>query len=173
MRRLQRIRSLHKGERGDSLIEFAISAIVVFMLLFGIMEFARAMYIYHFVSYAAQAGTRYAIVRGSSWSKPCSGKTSTGSDLGCNASNTDVTNYIDGMAPASVDTSQLTVNATWPGTVGGSSGATCANTKTTTNDNNPGCVVQVQVQYTFHFILPLMPNLSPTFSATAQQVIQE
>lgn len=173
MRCLQRIRSLHKGERGDSLIEFAISAIVVFTLLFGIMEFARAMYIYHFVSYAAQAGARYAIVRGSTWSAPCSGKTSTGSNLDCYASSSDVTTYIQGIAPSAVDTSQLTVTPTWPGTVGGSSGATCADTKSKTNDNNPGCVVQVQVQYKFHFILPFMPGTSPTFSATAQQVIQE
>lgn len=161
---------MHREERGETLLEFAISAIVVFTLLFGIMEFARAMYIYHFVSYAAQAGTRYAIVRGSTWSTACSSSTT---GMACVAANSDVQTYVDGIAPPGVDTSKLTVTATWPGTVGGTSGATCANTKTATNDHNPGCQVQVVVTYQFSFIAPFMPNSTPTFSATSLQVIQE
>ena len=172
MKRLVKIRSMRNEERGDTLLEFAISAIVIFTLLFGIMEFARAMYLYHFVSYAAQAGTRYAIVRGSSWSTACSSSTT---GFGCNAANTDVTAYVKSIAPPGVDTSKLSVSATWPGTAAGSSGATCANTSTPakTNDNNPGCIVQVQVTYPFTFIAPFMPTATPTFSATSQQTIQQ
>lgn len=172
MKPLLKIRSIRKEERGDTLLEFAISAIVIFTLLFGIMEFARAMYLYHFVSYAAQAGTRYAIVRGSSWPTACSSSTT---GLECNAANTDVATYLKGIAPPGVDTSKLTVTTTWPGTAAGSSGATCANTTTPakTNDNNPGCIVQVQVTYPFTFIAPFMPTATPTFSATSQQAIQQ
>lgn len=156
---------MHKEERGDTLVEFAISAIVVFTLLFGVMEFARAMYIYHFVSYAAQAGTRYAIVRGSTWSTACSSSTS---GLACLASSSDVQTYVKGLAPPGIYTSKMTVTPTWPGTAGGSSGATCSTTK-----NKPGCIVQVVVTYQFSFIAPFMPSSTPTFSATSQQVIQE
>jgi Flp pilus assembly protein TadG len=170
MKPMPKIRSMHKEERGDTLLEFAISAVVVFTLLFGIMEFARAMYLYHFVSYAAQAGTRYAIVRGSSWSTACSSSTT---GFGCNAANTDVTAYVKSIAPPGVDTSKLTVSATWPGTAAGSSGSTCTDTKTKTNSNNPGCIVQVQVTYPFTFIAPFMPKATPTFSATSQQAIQQ
>ena len=172
MKPLLKIRSIHREERGDSLLEFAISAVVVFTLLLGIMEFARAMYIYHFVSYAAQAGTRYAIVRGSTWTTACSSSTS---GMECLAANSDVQTYINGIAPPGVDTSKLSVTATWPGTFGGSSGATCANTTTPakTNDHNPGCQVKVVVTYPFTFIAPFMPTATPTFSATSEQVIQE
>lgn len=172
MKRVSTPGSIHKDERGDSLLEFAVSAIVVFTLLFGIMEFARAMYLYHFVSYAAQAGTRYAIVRGSTWSTACSSSTS---GLECLAANSDVQSYVKGIAPPGVDTTKLTVNATWPGTAAGSSGATCANTSSPakTNDHNPGCQVKVVVTYPFTFIAPFMPTATPTFSATSVQVIQE
>ena len=172
MKSLLKIRSMHKEERGDSLLEFAISAVVVFTLLFGIMEFARAMYLYHFVSYAAQAGTRYAIVRGSTWSTACSSSTT---GMECLAANSDVQTYVNGIAPPGVDTSKLTVTATWPGTAAGSSGATCANTTTPkkTNDHNPGCKVQVVVSYPFTFIAPFMPTATHTFSATSVQAIQE
>lgn len=172
MKHILTIRSVHKDERGDSLLEFAISAVVVFTLLFGIMEFARAMYIYHFVSYAAQAGTRYAIVRGSTWSTACSSSTS---GMECLAASSDVKSYVNSIAPPGVDTSKLTVTATWPGTVAGSSGATCANTTSPakTNDHNPGCKVQVVVTYPFTFIAPFMPTATPTFLATSVQAIQE
>lgn len=156
---------MHKEERGDSLLEFAVSAVVLFTLIFGIMEFARAMYIYHFVSYAAQTGTRYAIVRGSTWKTACSSSTS---GMACNAANTDVTTYVKSIAPNGVDTSKLTVTTTWPGTAGGSSGATC-----TTTTNNPGCLVQVTVSYSFTWIAPFMPTTAPTLSASSEQVIQE
>ena len=163
---------MHKEERGDTLLEFAISAVVVFTLLFGTMEFARAMYVYHFVSYAAQAGSRYAIVRGSTWTTACSSSTT---GMACLAASSDVQSYVKGLAPPGVDTSKLTVTPTWPGTAGGSSGATCANTTSPakTNDHNPGCLVQVVVTYQFSFIAPFMPSGTPTFSATSDQVIQQ
>ena len=51
--------------------------VVLFASLFGIMDCARALYCYHFVSYAARQGTRYAMVRGSTWSSnPCANTTS-------------------------------------------------------------------------------------------------
>lgn len=175
MRRLLRSRSIHKDERGDTLLEFAVSAVVVFTLLFGIMDFARAMYIYHFVSYAAQAGARYAIVRGSTWSAtPCSGTGSTGSNMECQASQGDVQNYVKTLVPPGVSTSStiLGISATWPGTAAGTSSFNSASCSTTTN--NPGCQVQVTVTYNFSFMLPFMPtNKTPKFSATSVQVIQQ
>ena len=165
MKQLLRIRSIHNEERGETLIEFAVSAVVLLTLIFAIMEFARAMYIYHFVSYAAQTGTRYAIVRGSTWKTACSSSTS---GMDCIAADTDVSAYVKSIAPPGVDTSKLTVNTNWLATAGGSSGATC-----TTVTNNPGCLVQVTVSYQFKFVAPFMPSKSPTLSASSEQVIQQ
>ena len=160
------IRAGIRDQRGDTLIEIAISAVVVLTLLFGVMEFGRAMYVYHFVSYAAQAGTRYAIVRGNSWKTDCSSSTT---GFSCKASTSDIQTYVQGIAPPGVTGSSVTVTPTWPGTTPNSSGAiTC-----TAGVPSPGCVVQVAVSYQFTFIAPFMPGPGFTFNATSQQVIQK
>src|SRR5438309_7192902 len=50
--------------QGQSLVEFAMLASMLFMLLFGILEFGRAAYYYSAVVNAAQEGARYGIVTG-------------------------------------------------------------------------------------------------------------
>jgi Flp pilus assembly protein TadG len=58
------------GQEGQALVEFVISAIIFFMVIFGIMNFAFMIYNYHYVDYAARAATRYAIVHGSTSPAP-------------------------------------------------------------------------------------------------------
>ncbi|MFL5734047.1 MAG: TadE/TadG family type IV pilus assembly protein [Chloroflexia bacterium] len=48
---------------GQSLVEFAIASVVLFMLLLGIIDLARLMFTYSVISNAAQEGARYGIVR--------------------------------------------------------------------------------------------------------------
>src|SRR5437867_972506 len=50
--------------QGQALVEFAALASVLFMLLFGILEFGRAAYYYSAVVNGAQEGARYGIVTG-------------------------------------------------------------------------------------------------------------
>jgi Flp pilus assembly protein TadG len=88
------------GESGAELVEFALILIALLMFLFGIMDFGRALYAYHFVSNAAREGTRYAISRGST----CKG---------CTAGPDDISDYILTNAPPGIDTSKLTVTTTW------------------------------------------------------------
>lgn len=52
-------RSTGRSERGASAVEFAIVAPLLFLLLFGIIEFARAISVYTAVSTAAREGARY------------------------------------------------------------------------------------------------------------------
>ena len=37
-------------ERGSTLVEFALVLIVLMVMMFGIIDFARALYTYHFVA---------------------------------------------------------------------------------------------------------------------------
>jgi len=163
------------GDRGSSLVEFALVLTILFMLIFGIMDFSRAVYAYNFLSSAASAGARYAIVRGAA----CTTWTTA-----CPASASDVTNYVQGIVPAGIQVTStatcpasastaagaLTVCASWPGKAG--NGSACSQTGGKTN--TPGCVVQVQVQYAFKFSLPFLPRTS-TYSMTAnsQMVIAQ
>src|ERR1700734_1850853 len=56
-------------ERGTALVEFAMTAWLLILLLFGVFQVMFAIYTYHFTTYAAQQGTRFAMVRGYTWSK--------------------------------------------------------------------------------------------------------
>ncbi len=161
---------LAREESGQELVEFALVGLLLMTLLFGVFEFAYAMYAYHFTSYAAQEGARFAIVRGQTWSANVTvdcGSSYPGFTMpyNCTALSGDITNYIDSLATPGINVSNLSVNATWPGTTANGSTTNC-----TTYSNTPSCLVQVQVSYTFDFI-PLMNLTSVTMNATSKKTI--
>ena len=51
-----------KNERGGSLVEFVLIAWVLFLILFGIMEFGLIMYNQAVITNASREGARYGIV---------------------------------------------------------------------------------------------------------------
>ncbi|MGO9062698.1 MAG: TadE/TadG family type IV pilus assembly protein [Candidatus Binataceae bacterium] len=83
---------------GQAMVEFAIVASVALALIFGIIQAALALYAYSFVSYAARAGVRYAMVHGNKSGSP--------------ATNSTVQTYVQGLAVA-LDTTSLTATTTW------------------------------------------------------------
>ena len=56
---------MRRRERGQGLVEFALTAVLVIALIFGAIEFDRLMLCYTTVANAARAGSRYASVHGS------------------------------------------------------------------------------------------------------------
>jgi Flp pilus assembly protein TadG len=159
----RRLRKIAGEERGDSMVEFALSAIVLFSAIFGILDCSRALFVYHFVSYAAQEGTRYAIVRGSAFSGTSCATTST---LACDATSANITSYVQGLAPPGTGT--VTVTPSWPGTQPNGSAGSC-----TTTGSVDGCLVKVKVSVNFKFILGLMPTSQMTFNGTSENVVQK
>ncbi len=87
-----------KHQRGSSLVEGALCFTVFLMILFGMIDFGRAVFAYNFISYAAREGARYAIVRGNSG--------------GHAASTTDISSFVKQEA-IGLDPSAITVNTTW------------------------------------------------------------
>lgn len=57
-------------QRGVMAVEFAITCTLFFLMLFGIIEGGRAIWIYNTMAHAASEGARHAIVRGSSSTSP-------------------------------------------------------------------------------------------------------
>ena len=55
-------RSIIKNERGQAMVEMAIVAILLIMMLFGITEFGRLFYYSLTINNAARAGARHAVV---------------------------------------------------------------------------------------------------------------
>jgi Flp pilus assembly protein TadG len=142
-------------ERGASLPETAIVIGVLLILLFGIIDFGRAMYTYAFVAQIARQGARWTIVRGAQCTQLDH----------CNASSSDVQTYVQGLSEGATVASNISVTANWPssGCPPGLSG------------KQPGCIVTVSVTYPFQFLLPFMNANFPTYpmSSTSQMVISQ
>lgn len=161
-------RGLAADQRGDSLIEFAVVSVMLFTCIFGIMDCSRALYAYHFTSYAAREATRYAVVRGSTFSTtPCA----TTSTLVCDATAANIASFVQGIVPLGISSgSALTVTATWPGTAPTGASGVCS---VANGVNSPGCLVKVQVSYLFTYITPFLPGSGLTLTSTSEAVIQQ
>lgn len=145
------------GEEGSVMLEFVLMAMCFLTILFGLLDFGRALYTYNYVSYAARDGARFAIVRGSS----C---TSFATDCPTSTSGSGVSTYLKTVTlPPAINDNNLTVTATWPGGNPGCTGAV----------NSPGCIVRVNVKYTFSFIIPFIPKITSLMSSTSQMVISQ
>ena len=150
--------SIRHPERGSALLEFGLIAIVLFTFIFGIIDFGRALFTYHFVANAAREATRYASVRGYLCAAPMTG---------CDATQTSIQTYLQGEAQGSgLNSKLLSVNASWP--IETTSPAVCAQTP-----NYQGCTVQVQVSYPFQFIFPFLPTSAINMSSTSATVITQ
>lgn len=95
----QQFRSSRRNDRGSALLEFGLVMVVFFMFVFGVMDFGRALYTYHFVSNAACRATRYAMVRGADSSDPVSAAA--------------ITDYVKAIAPLGVNPNDLAVTTSW------------------------------------------------------------
>lgn len=137
------------AQRGSSMVEFVIAAMLLMLFVFGIIDFGRALYTYHAVSDAARLGSRFAIVRGLKCIAPS-----------CPAQASDVQTYVRAQAPL-IDQSAMTVQTTWPGGKAGCPAGTA----------NPGCVVAVKVTYPFNFAVPFLSQATITMASTSQMVI--
>ncbi len=84
-----------KRQRGNALVESALTAIIFLTVLFGVVGFGRAIWAYSWTAHAAREATRYASVRGS--------KSGQAPDI-----NTFVTSNMMGL-----DSAQVTVTHQW------------------------------------------------------------
>ena len=96
--RLSHILRLLRDRSGQAAVEFAFIAPTFFLIMFGVMDFGRAMWINSTIEHAAAEGARYAAIRGPS--KPTVATTA------------NVTAFVQNRATG-LDSSQLTVNVTW------------------------------------------------------------
>src|SRR5258705_8171457 len=73
-------RNKKSGQRGAALVEFAIGATVFLTVMFGVIEFGRALWTHNALSDAARRAARYAINQPASSPKP--GVKTSGTDVG-------------------------------------------------------------------------------------------
>ncbi len=130
-----------KRENGSTLIEYAFVFVVFVAIVWGIIDFSRALYAYHFVGHAAKSAARWAAVNGGmppGSTTPTCNSDAGGSDPGsctapvtCTTANTpstcslcttnctnatqkDIGNYVTMITPVGIDPSRISTSATWP-----------------------------------------------------------
>ena len=166
---IRQLRRLAGEQHGSTLVEFAITATLLMLILFGIIQWGFAMYAFHFTTWAAQQGARFAEVRGHTWSKFVTVNCNTSAPpnfqivYDCTAQSSDIQNFVQSLETGGISSSSITVNTdNWPGVT--PDGAVC------TTVNGQGCMVKVRVSYTFNF-MPFMNVTAMTIGATSEKVI--
>ena len=164
-----------RDERGSELAEVAITTSVLVLLLIGIFQWLLAIYAYHFTTYAAQQGARFAMVRGYTWSKNVATNCSTSAPpnftlpYDCTASSTDIQNYVQSLATSGITGGNVTIDTSssyvWPGSTPDGVTGSCA-----THRNSQGCLVKVSVSYTVNFV-PLLKVAALPITATSETSI--
>jgi len=160
-----------RDDRGNTIVEFAVVIIIILTFLFGIMDFARFVYTYHFVSEVAREATRYSVVRGSKYA----GVACTAAvpfDCEVMATSGYVTPYVQSITPPGINSTNLAVTTTWPSITPDGTTTLC----TAPNPiDSPGCYVKVTLTYPFHFMLPFLPASTKTYTitSTSEMVIDQ
>lgn len=140
-----------QNDRGANLIEFALVIPMLFLLLFGVIEFSRVIYGYSTVWNGAREGARYATTVG---------------DTDAN----NVPNYLDCAAieqaavskVAGVDLTTADITIKYYD-LGGGEVADCASDATALENNllpiESGYTVEVEAQGTFNAVVPLLSSV--------------
>lgn len=162
------------GESGVSLVETALTMMILLGVLFGTIQISMAVYSYHFISDAAREGARYAVVRGATWETApwnsngnggaCDGTGTAGSGYassGCTASTTDIQDYVSNFSFPGINISTGDVAVSYL------TSSMCA-----AASNTPGCVVQVKITYPL-LNFPGLIKYTGNMTSTAQMVISQ
>jgi Flp pilus assembly protein TadG len=120
-----------------------MAAIVFFVMVFGVVDIARAVWNYNTLAQATREGTRYAIVHGSLSPDPAS-----------TADQQDVIDQVEEFA-GGLDLTQLNVTASWPD-----------------GSNEPGERVTVESTYTYTPIFGFFDFVSIPMSSSSTMDIR-
>jgi Flp pilus assembly protein TadG len=164
------------GERGSAILEFALSAIVLFTLLFGTITLAMAAYTYEVVNQYARDASRYAIVHGNGCSyvsgttpTSCSiatGCSASGSSFVCTGANSALKTYLNNEIYPGINGNTIAVATTY-------GKAPSASQCSVTDCNGSGDQVAVTVSYNFLYAIPFIPQRSFTMHASSTMVISQ
>jgi Flp pilus assembly protein TadG len=169
------------NEEGSELVESAISILLLFMLILGVIEGCWAFYGLHYVASVTHEAARYAIVRGGSWAQSCDGSGTAGSGYSssmCTASPADIENYVANRNYPGLNITAGDVCVEYFTSVPSSASTSCTASTGSILSDSPGDIVQVTVTYPFSFSLPTpVPPFKTTFNwqlaSTSQMVIAQ
>ncbi len=150
-----------RRQSGQAIVEMGLCMVVLFLLIFAIIEYSRIAYANNFTAFAAQHAARYASLRGTASPTPLATSPSPCGTSCTNASSGDATTtFVQGLA-VGLNTAALTVTTTW------ACNGTC------TEANSAGNTVTVKVNYAYNPFLTIVAPLPSTFnmSSTATMTV--
>ena len=160
----------HSSERGAVAIEFALSVIVLAILVFGCIGVAMAFYSYEVVNQYARDASRYAIVHGADCFKAdrtTSCSIGAGGDQNAPASMALMT-YLNHQIYPGINGNNLVITTAYvPGP-----GATICNAPTT-GCNGAGDQVTVSVTYQYLYNIPFIPARFINMNGASTMVISQ
>jgi len=159
-----------RNDAGSTIVEMAISSMLLFAAIFGIFQVTMACYTYNCVTEAARESARWAMVRGSK----CSTYTP-GLDH-CGATSTDIQNHAKSTAAINWSSCTGCVQASWlkGTTVNGTTQATTTwATCTGGCPADPGNMVIVVVNYPYTYSIPFVKRFSLNLTSTAEMVVSQ
>lgn len=160
-----------RDEQGQSLVETALTMLILIGLLFAVIEGCVAVYSYHYLANAAHEAARYAIVRGGDWSTTCDAAGGWSASM-CMASPDNVAHYVANRGFPGINIVPDNVYVSYFHTIQANVSTGCPGTNGPTTYNRTGDVVQVTICYPFTFALPFGTytyNLASTSQMTIAQ----
>ena len=151
------------SEQGAGTIEFTVSAIVLFTLIFGVIGVAMAFYTYEVVNEYARDASRYAIVHGNGCNSPINGSCSINTGA---AANSALKTYLNNEIFPGINGTQLSVGTTYTHAPG-------LTTCFAANCNGAGDQVTVTVSYPYLYVVPFVPQRAFTMNASSTMIISQ
>ena len=155
------------------MIEFAVSIIVLFMLVFGVVGIAMAFYTYEVMNQYARDASRYAIVHGNGCNSPINGNcsiatscTGGGTSFTCSDADSALKTYLNHQIYPGINGTQLQVTTTYTHAPG-------LTTCFATNCNGAGDQVTVDVAYPYLYNIPFIPSRLITMHGASTMVISQ
>jgi Flp pilus assembly protein TadG len=146
------IRRRRHRRAGQALVEFALTAPLFFLLLFGIIEAGRFIFYYEILNNATREGARYAIVNGANTIGCSTGPAAPGT-TSCDPAGNDVVERVRSSAVGVSGT--IAVTPTWSNPA----------------NNGRGATVTVEAVYTYRSLIPIVPLPPITVAAESRLVI--
>ena len=160
------------NDAGGTIVEMAISSLILFSMVFAVFEVTMACYTYNAVSEAARESARWGMVRGSK----CS--TYTINQDHCGATSDDIQNYA--KSSTKINWSQCTsgnpcVVATWlkGNTITGASTSTTWATCAGGCAHDPGNLLVVTITYPYALTFPMVKTFNINLTSTSQVVVSQ
>ncbi|WP_348262787.1 TadE/TadG family type IV pilus assembly protein [Telmatobacter sp. DSM 110680] len=165
-------RNIAHSDAGGSLVEMALSSLILATMFFGIFEVTMGCYTYNAVAEAARESARWGMVRGTK----CS--TYTPNQTHCAASSDDIQNFA--KTSAKIDWSQCTtaspcVTATWlkGTTTSGTTTSTVWATCTGGCSADPGNLLVVSISYPYALTFPMVKTFNIHLASTSEVIVSQ